>query len=179
LTGSPASQVAMVCIGPRDLRIGRLRSNRIELAVGPTIAISILLFQLICAMPVRTGDTTRPIRATALDGGGRRRMAGHTCDPTRRECQPDMWSRSTGKNTIGLRATALDMAATAGRVARSGKTTIIAYVWPHSTTGQLDVRWAGTANSIWKFLNQPITFESNRIGQPIRIWIESRSFAGP
>jgi len=38
---------------------------------------------------------------------------------------------------------------------------------------------AGTADSIRKFSNRPITFESNRIGRPIRIRIEYRSFAGP
>ena len=45
---------------------------------------------------------------------------------------------------------------------------------------------AGTADSIRKFSNRPITFEShhfriasNRIGWLIRIFIESRSFAGP
>jgi len=38
---------------------------------------------------------------------------------------------------------------------------------------------AGTADSILKISNRPITLESNRIGQPIRIRIESRSFAGP
>jgi len=38
---------------------------------------------------------------------------------------------------------------------------------------------AGTADSIRKFPNRPIPFESNRIGRPIRIRIESRSFADP
>jgi len=38
---------------------------------------------------------------------------------------------------------------------------------------------AGTADSIRKFSNRPITFESNRIRRPIRIRIESRRFAGP
>jgi len=38
---------------------------------------------------------------------------------------------------------------------------------------------AGTADSIRKFSNRPIAFELNQIGQPIRIQIESRSFAGP
>jgi len=38
---------------------------------------------------------------------------------------------------------------------------------------------AGTADSIRKFSNRTIPFEPNRIGRPIRIRIESRSFAGP
>jgi len=38
---------------------------------------------------------------------------------------------------------------------------------------------AGTADSSRKFSNQPRPFKSNRIGRPIRILIESRSFAGP
>jgi len=38
---------------------------------------------------------------------------------------------------------------------------------------------AGTADSIRKFSNRPSPFELNRIGRPIRIRIEFRSFAGP
>jgi len=38
---------------------------------------------------------------------------------------------------------------------------------------------AGTADLIRKFSYRPIPFESNRMGQLIRIRIESQSFAGP
>jgi len=38
---------------------------------------------------------------------------------------------------------------------------------------------AGTADWIRQFSNRPIPFESNRIGRPILIRTESRSFAGP
>ena len=47
--------------------------------------------------------------------------------------------------------------------------------WTKLTAG----KEAGTADSIRKFLNRPTPFESNRIGRPIQIRIESRSFAGP
>jgi len=38
---------------------------------------------------------------------------------------------------------------------------------------------ADTTDTIRKFLNRPIPFESNRIRRPIQILIESRSFTGP
>ena len=38
---------------------------------------------------------------------------------------------------------------------------------------------AGTADSIRTFSNRPIPFKSNKIGRPIRIRIEFRSFTGP
>ena len=65
--------------------------SRIESAVGPTIAISILLIQLICAMLVRTGDTT--IRATALDGNVNR-----TCEVAQRGRTP--YRKTSNKRQI-------------------------------------------------------------------------------